>query len=42
MYGPGNWKDVWRHVGTKSEVNQQLALRTLQFCQKTLKGGMIV
>ena len=21
MYGPGNWKDVWRHVGTKSEVS---------------------
>ena len=20
MYGPGNWKDVWRHVGTKSEA----------------------
>ncbi len=20
MYGPGSWKDVWRHVGTKSEV----------------------
>lgn len=25
MYGPSNWKDVWRHVGTKSEARSLAA-----------------
>ena len=30
MYGPSNWKDVWRHVGTKSEVGS-LAFEGFRF-----------
>ena len=39
MYGPGSWKDVWRHVGTKSEARNavprlawQAALATPAVC----------